>query len=97
MSFGYLLKNEGFTYNYDTNGDFTYEFLSVGNDIRDFEGGLTATFGYNYRFGKKVFFCSQLIGNLGMTNLEDDLPSTNRYPKSNASVVLLVGVGIAHN
>ena len=97
VSLGYLVKNEGFTYNYDTNGDFTYQLRSVGKDIRDFEAGLIATAGYNHRLGKKLFLCSQLIGNLGVTNLDYDLPSTNRYPKSNASVMLMIGIGIPHN
>jgi hypothetical protein len=96
MSVGYLVKNQGYTYNYDINGDFTYEFRSAGNDIRDFEAGFIAAIGYNHRVGKKVFLCSQLIGNLGVTNLDYDLPSTNRYPNSNASVMLMIGIGIAH-
>jgi hypothetical protein len=97
VSLGYLVKNEGFTYNYDTNGDFTYQLRSAGKDIRDFEAGLIATIGYNHRVGKKVFLCSQLIGNLGVTDLDYDLRWTNTYPKSNASAMLMIAVGLASN
>jgi hypothetical protein len=94
-SLGYLTKNEVYSYFYDLEGNLITDYRSSAHEIKPFEAGLMATLGYNRRLGKKVFLCSQLIGNLGVTNIETDLPAHDPYPTSNASVMLLIGIGIA--
>lgn len=97
MSVGVLAKEQVYSYFYDTNGDFIYQYMNASDYLDRFEAGLIATIGYRHRLGKTLFLSSQLIGNLGITSIEPDVPEYNAHPMSNANLILLIGIGIAHN
>jgi hypothetical protein len=95
VSGGWLTHDENYTYFYDINGKLTDYYQSgIYDTFVNFEAGLIATAGYRLRLAGSLFLNFQVIGNLGVTDIEVDFEPLNTYPLSNANLMLLIGIGI---